>query len=95
LVALHQVTTTIAKAAIAGAFVYHELNEALKQAKCSHALTILVSPVTAVLGLITRARSSLKRGGVPDIASLGSSIDQIGQTAGGIGTPIKDLNSTR
>ncbi len=83
----------IAKAAIAGAFVYHELHEALKQAQCSHTLTVLVSPITAVLGVITNATNSLKGGSVPDIASLGSSFDQIGQTAGGVGTPIKDIIS--
>src|SRR5579872_4769375 len=53
---------TIAKAAIAAAFVYHELHEALNQAQCSSTLAVLVSPITAVLGLITNATNSLKGG---------------------------------
>jgi len=83
--------TAIAKAALAGLFVYHEVGEALKQAQCSHTLAVLVSPLTALSSAIKAAADKLKAGGLPDITSLGKSFDQIGSTAGGIGVPIKDI----
>jgi hypothetical protein len=82
---------TIAKAAVAALFVYHELNEALKQAQCSHTLQVLVSPITALLGTIKTATDTLKSGGLPDISSLGNSFDQLGQTAATNGISIIDL----
>jgi len=82
---------TIAKAAAAALFVYHETNEALKQAHCSKTLTVLVSPLTAVVAAVKSAGSTLKSGGVPDIGALGSEFDAIGNSAGGIGVPIKDI----
>src|SRR5581483_11172464 len=38
----------IAKAALAAAFIYHEVKEALKQVPCSHTLQVLATPLTAL-----------------------------------------------
>ena len=81
----------IAKAAVAAAFIYHEVGEALKQAQCSHTLAVLVTPLTALTGAIKTATDQLKAGGLPDISQLGTAFDAIGTQAGGVGTPIKDL----
>jgi hypothetical protein len=87
-------TSTIAKAAAAALVVYHEMNEALGDAKCSGALSTLVSPITAALGLVQSAASTLKSGGVPDISTLGTTFDALGASASGAGSPIKDIVSS-
>jgi len=81
----------IAKAALAAAFVYHEVNEALKQVPCSHTLQVLATPLTAASSAIQAAETKLKSGGLPDIASLGSSFDALGNQAAGTGLSIKDI----
>jgi hypothetical protein len=86
--------SAIVKAAAAALVVYHEMNEALGDAKCSGALSTLVSPITAVLGLIQSAATSLKGGSLPDIGSLGTALDSIGSSASGLGVPIKDIASS-
>jgi hypothetical protein len=84
---------TIAKAAVAGAFVYHEVNIALQDAKCSKTLSVVVSPLTALGAGFTGLVAKLKGGSVDGagLASLGKGVDSVGSLAGGAGVPITDI----
>jgi hypothetical protein len=81
---------TIAKAAVAGAFVYHEVKIALQDAKCSKTLSVVVSPLTALGTGFAGLVAKLKGGSVDGagLASLGKGVDSIGSLASGSGAPI-------
>ena len=68
---------TVVKAALAGAFVVHELKLALRDAQADPKLSKLVAPITAVENKLSGAASSI-RSGHPDTSSLDSVNGNIG-----------------
>ena len=70
----HKVATL--KAAVAAAFVYHELKLALAAAQADSTLSHLVAPITALQNKMSGLGSSLKSGNV-DASQIGGANDSI------------------
>ncbi|MDQ6806957.1 MAG: hypothetical protein M3065_18810 [Actinomycetota bacterium] len=86
----------IAKAAVAAAFVIHELKIARMDAQASPVLSKLFSPLTALAGSLAAVGTSLKNN-TPDVSSIGSvnsAIDGIKSTASSAGATIKEASPT-
>jgi hypothetical protein len=83
---------TAAKAALAGAFVYHELKLALADAQASPTLSKVVAPITALQDKIQSLAGSVKSGGASpaDAAGLDSAISSIKDQAAAAGQPITE-----
>ncbi len=83
---------TAVKAALAGAFVYHELGLALKDAQADPALSKLVSPITALQNKLHGLAGSVKSGGVSaaDAQGLDSTVSSIKDQASSAGQPITE-----
>jgi hypothetical protein len=83
---------TAAKAAVAAAFVYHELKLALDDAQASPTLSKLVAPITALQNKIHGLAGSVKSGGASagDASSLDSAISSIKGQAASAGQPITE-----
>jgi hypothetical protein len=83
---------TAAKAALAGAFVYHELKLALADAQSDPTLSKLVAPITALQDKIHGVADSAKSSGVStgDAGSLDSAISSIKGEASGAGATINE-----
>ena len=82
----------VAKAVLAGAFVYHEVKLALTDAQSSAILSKLVSPLTALGGTLAALAAGLKSGH-PDtsqITSSNSSISSIESGASSVGATIHE-----
>jgi len=86
----HKVTTV--KAALAAAFVYHELKLALADAQADPTLSKLVAPITALQNKIHDLTGSVKSGGVSagDAGGLDSSVSSIKDQAASAGHPITE-----
>ena len=82
----------VAKAALAGTFVYHELKLAANDVKNSKVLSTLFAPITIVANKIRGLGSSIKGGQDPgsQITSANSSLASIKSTAASNGQPITD-----
>jgi hypothetical protein len=83
---------TAAKAALAGAFVYHELKLALADAQADPTLSKLVAPITALQDKIHGLAGSVKSGGASptDVNDLNSTISSIKDQAAGAGQSITE-----
>lgn len=82
---------TIAKAAVAAAFVYHELKQAHRAAESDETLrTKLLQPFDTALTGISDAAKSLKSGKLPDLGSLVDDMGGLSTAAGAAGAVIKD-----
>jgi hypothetical protein len=86
----HKFTTI--KAAIAAAFVYHELTLALADAQADPTLSKLVAPVTALQNKLHTLVGSVKSGGATpaDAGELDGVISSIKGLAGSAGQPITE-----
>ncbi len=82
----------LVKAALAAAFVYHELKLALHDAQSSPTLSKLVSPITDLSAKLSGLGSSLKHGQVnpADVTQANGSIGSIHQQASSAGQPITE-----
>ena len=83
----------VVKAALATAFIVHELKIAYTDAQASPILTKLVSPITALKDKITAMVAGLKAGhhDPAQIKSAQSDVSAIASQAGAAGVPVKDL----
>ncbi len=83
---------TAAKAALAGAFVYHELKLALTDAQADPTLSKVVAPITALQTKIQDLAGSVKSGGASpaDVAGLESSVSSIKDQAASAGQSITE-----
>jgi len=83
---------TLAKAGLAGLFVYHEVKLAAANAKSSKLLSPLVAPLTALGDKLKSLKTSITSGSASssDIDSLNSQVDQIKSTAAAKGQSIKE-----
>jgi hypothetical protein len=83
---------TAAKAALAAAFVYHELKLALADAQADPTLSKLVAPVTALQDKLHALAGSVKSGGASptDVSGLESAISSIKDQAAGAGQTITE-----
>lgn len=81
------------KAALAAAFVYHELKLACKDANSSSLLRPLLIPINAAVTLFTSLEQKLKSGsfGVSDLTGAGGAINSLGQKSKSLGLPIQQL----
>jgi len=86
----HKLTTV--KAALAAAFVYHELKLALADAQADPTLSKLVAPITALENKLHDLAGSVKSGGASpsDVAGLDSTISSIKSQASAAGQPITE-----
>jgi hypothetical protein len=87
----HKFTTV--KAALAAAFVYHELKLALADAQASPTLSKLVAPITDLENKLHGLAGSVKSGGASpaDVAGLDSTVSSIKSQAAAAGQPISEL----
>lgn len=83
----------VIKAALATAFIVHELKIAYTDAQASPILTKLVSPITALKDKITAMVAGLKAGhhDPAQIKSAQSDVSAIASQAGAAGVLVKDL----
>jgi hypothetical protein len=83
---------TAVKAALAAAFVYHELGLALKNAQADPTLSKLVSPITDLQNKLKGVSGQVKSGGVSSSTAddLNSSISSIKDQATAAGQPITE-----
>ena len=83
----------LVKAALATAFIVHELKIANTDAQSSPILTKLVSPLTALHGKVSAMVAGLKAGHYDpaQINSAQSDVASIASQAGGAGAAVKDL----
>jgi hypothetical protein len=86
----HKLTTV--KAAIAAAFVYHELKLALADAQADPTLSKLVAPITDLQNKLHSLAGSVKSGGASagDVSGLDSTISSIKDQASSAGQPITE-----
>jgi hypothetical protein len=83
---------TAAKAALAAAFVYHELKLALADAQADPTLSKLVAPITALQDKFHALAANVKSGGTSagDAGGLDSAISSIKGQAASAGQPITE-----
>jgi hypothetical protein len=83
---------TAAKAALAAAFVYHEVKLALADAQADPTLSKLVAPITALQDKFHALAGSVKSGGVSsaDVSGLASTISSIKDQASSAGQSITE-----
>jgi len=86
----HKLTTL--KAALAAAFVYHELKLVLADAQADPTLSKLVAPITALQNKLHSLAGSVKSGGASaaDVSGLDSTISSIKSGAASAGQPITE-----
>lgn len=82
----------VAKAALAAAFVYHELKLAANDVRSSKLLSKLFAPITIVAAKVRGLGNPIKSGQDPgaEIAAANSSLASIKSTAASNGQPISD-----
>jgi hypothetical protein len=83
---------TAAKAALAGAFVYHEVKLALAAARADPTLSKLVAPITALENKVKDLAGRVKSGGASssDVGGLDSAISSIKDQAASAGQSITE-----
>jgi hypothetical protein len=86
----HKLTTV--KAALAAAFVYHELKLALADAQSDPTLSKLVAPITDLQNKLRGLAGSVKSGGASatDVSGLDSAVSSIKSQAAAAGQPITE-----
>ena len=83
---------TAAKAALAAAFVYHELKLALADAQADPTLSKLVAPITALQNRFHGLAGSVKSSGASatDASGLNGSVSSLEGQSSGAGAPITE-----
>ena len=83
---------TAAKAALAAAFVYHELKLALADAQANPTLSKLVAPITALQNKVHALAGSVKSGGASqaDVTDLNNAISSVKDQAASAGQTITE-----
>jgi len=86
----HKLTTL--KAALAAAFVYHELKLALADAQADPTLSKLVAPITDLQNKLHSLAGSVKSGGASaaDVSGLDGTVSSIKSLASSAGQPITE-----
>ena len=82
---------TIAKAAIAALFVYHEVKLMAADVKGSKLLSFLATPITAVIAKLEWLKSAITGGNLNAIGTVDSTLGSIKQQAGAKGFAIKEI----
>lgn len=82
---------TIAKAAIAAVFVYHEVEVMAGDVKSSKLLSFLTAPVAAVIGKLGSLKSAITGGNLNAIGSVQSDLGAVRSQAGAKGYVIKEI----
>jgi hypothetical protein len=87
---------TVAKAVLAGLFVYHELKLALEDARSSPLLSKLLSPLTALQTSLVTFGAKLKSGQArqSDLNAAGNQIESVASAAAAAGQPITEAAPT-
>jgi hypothetical protein len=86
----HKLTTL--KAALAGAFIYHEIKLALTDAKSDRTLSKLVAPISALQDKLKGLAGQVKSGSINSgsVDGLASSISSLKQQSASAGSPITE-----
>ena len=82
---------TIAKAAIAALFVYHEVKLMAEDVKGSKLLTFLTAPIAAVIAKLESLKSAITGGNLSAIGTVDSGLGSIQQQASKKGVLIKEI----
>ena len=82
---------TIAKAALAALFVYHEVKLMAADVKGSKLLTFLTAPIAAVITKLNSLKSAITGGNLGAIGTVDSGLGSIQQQAGKKGVLIKEI----
>lgn len=82
---------TIAKAALAAVFVYHEVKLMVADVKDSKLLSFLATPITAVIAKLESLKSAITGGNLNAIGTVNSTLGAIKQQAGAKGVAIKEI----
>ncbi len=81
------------KAALAAAFIWHELKIACKDANNSSVLKPLLTPIALMVDQFTALEQKLKGGsfGISDLTAAGDAVNALGQKSKSAGFPIHQL----
>ena len=82
---------TIAKAALAAVFVYHEAKLMIADVKDSRLLSFLATPITAVIGKLSSLKSAVTGGNLNAVSGINGQLGTIQSQAGGKGVAIKEI----
>jgi hypothetical protein len=82
---------TIAKAAIAALFVWHEVKLMAGDVQGSKVLSFLATPITAVIAKLDSLKSAITGGNLGAIGTVDSGLGSIQKQAGGKGVLIKEI----
>jgi len=82
---------TIAKAAIAALFVYHEMKVMAGDVKASKSLKFLLAPIAIAVGKLSALKSAIHGGDLSSIVSMQGELGSIKQQAGSKGVLIKEI----
>jgi hypothetical protein len=82
---------TIAKAAVAALFVYHEVKLMAGDVKGSKTLSFLTAPIAAVITKLDSLKSAITGGNLGAISTVDGGLGSIKQQAGGKGVVIKEI----
>jgi hypothetical protein len=82
---------TIAKAAVAAVFVYHEVKLMAADVKGSKLLSFLTAPIAGVITKLDSLKSAITGGNLGAISTVDGSLGSIKQQAGGKGVVIKEM----
>jgi hypothetical protein len=85
---------TIAKAALAALFVYHEVKEMAGDVKGSKLLSFLTAPIAAAIAKLNALKSAITGGNLSAIGNVQSSLGGIQSQAGAKGVVIKEILHT-
>lgn len=81
------------KAALAAAFIWHELKIACKDANNSSVLRPLLTPLNLIVTQFTALEQKLRGGsfGLNDLTSAGNAVNALGQRSKALGFPVQQL----
>jgi hypothetical protein len=82
---------TIAKAAVAALFVYHEVKLMASDVKGSKTLSFLTAPIAAVITKLDSLKSAITGGNLNAVSTVDGSLGSIQQQAGAKGVVIKEI----
>lgn len=82
---------TIAKAALAALFVYHEVKLMIADAKASKLLSFLATPITAVVAKLSQLKSDITGGHLTALNGVQSGLGSIKQQSNAKGAVIKEI----
>ena len=82
---------TIAKAALAALFVYHELKVMAGDVKNSKLLSFLTAPIALVIAKLSSLKSAITGGNLGAVATVENDLGSVQQKAAGKGILIKEI----